>query len=60
MVMDYTDTPEEVLQAVYDEEYKRSGRNAIAMGAVFAFLNRKQLLKNKCGEDTNGLVNNQL
>ena len=24
MVMDYTDTPEEVLQAVYDEEYKRS------------------------------------
>jgi len=60
MVMDYTDTPEEVLQAVYDEEYKRSGRNAMAMNAVFAFLNRKQLLKNKCGEDTNGLVVNQL
>jgi hypothetical protein len=60
MLLDYTDTPEEVLQAVYDEEHKRSGRNAMAMNAVFAFLNRKQLLKNKSQEDTNGPDKHQL
>ena len=60
MLLDYTDTPEEVLQAVYDEEYRRSGRNAMAMNAVFAFLNRKQLLKNKSQEDTNGPDKHQL
>lgn len=57
MVMDYTDTPEEVLHAVYDEEYKRSGRNALAMNAVFGFLNRKHLLKNKSEKEANGLLN---
>ena len=60
MLMDYTDTPEEVLQAVYDEEYRRSGRNAMAMNAVFAFLNRKQLLKNKCEGKVNGPDDRQL
>ena len=60
MLMDYTDTPEEVLQADYDEEHKRSGRNAMAMNAVFAFLNRKQLLKNKCEGKVNGPDDRQL
>lgn len=55
-IMDYTDEPEAVLQAIYDEEYAKTHRNRIAMGAVFAYLNRKQLLKNKCEGDTNGLV----
>jgi hypothetical protein len=60
MVLDYTDTPEEVLQAVYDAEYKRSARNALAMNEVFAFLNRKQLLKNKYQERVNGPDDHQL
>ena len=57
MVMDYTDTPEEVLQAVYDEEYTKTHRNARAMNAVFGFLNRKHLLKNKSEKEANGLLN---
>jgi hypothetical protein len=60
MVLDYTDTPEVVLQAVYDEEYKRSSRNALAMNAVFGFLNRKQMLKNKSSEEVNGADKHQL
>ena len=60
MVMEHTDVPQDVLQAVYDEEYARSHRNALAMNAVFGFLNRKQLLKNKSEKEINGLVNNQL
>ena len=60
MVMEHTDVPQDVLQAVYDEEYARSHRNAPAMNAVFGFLNRKQLLKNKSEKEINGLVNNQL
>ena len=60
MVMEYTDVRQDVLQAVYDEEYARSHRNALAMNAVFGFLNRKQLLKNKSEREVNGLVNNQL
>lgn len=59
-ILEYTDVPEEVLQAVYDEEYKRSHRNRTAINAVFGFLNRKQLLKNKTREDTNGPDQHQL
>ena len=57
MVMEYTDVRQDVLQAVYDEEYARSHRNALAMNAVFGFLNRKQLLKNKSEREVNGLLN---
>jgi len=57
MVMEHTDVPQDVLQAVYDEEYTKTHRNALAMNAVFGFLNRKQLLKNKSEKEANGLLN---
>lgn len=57
-ILDYTDEPEVVLQTIYDEEYAKTHRNRIAINAVFAHLNRIQLIKNKSGKEVNGLVSN--
>jgi len=59
-ILNYTDEPEEVLQAVYDEEYAKTHRNRLAINAVFGYLNRKQLQKNKSSGITNGPDDSQL
>lgn len=38
-VAEYTNVPLETLQSVYDEEYSRTQRRAVAMGAVFNYCN---------------------
>jgi len=50
-ILPYTNEPEEVLQAIYDEEYAKTHRNRLAINAVFGYLNRKQLQKNKSSEN---------